>query len=96
MAKRIENLFYLAPIEDPKAWKSVLGFFNQKFSLDIDLEGISQKIRRQNEEIHKLRRRKPVTDKYLTQLEGGFMLNEKEQERLVKEVYESLKECKRG
>ena len=42
MAKRIENLFYLAPIEEPKAWKSVLGFFNQKFSLDIDLEGISQ------------------------------------------------------
>ena len=91
-----ETPFYLAPVEDPTACKRVLEFFNQKFSLDINLEGISQEIKTQNEEIHKLRRRKPVIDKYLSQLEGGFMLNEKEQEKLVKEVYQSLKEYKRA
>ena len=64
----------------------------KKLMEDIDLEEISQKIKTQNEEIHKLRRRSPVIDKYLSQLEGGFTLNEKEQERLAKEVYQSLKE----
>jgi len=88
--------FYLARLEDPAAWKRVLEFFYQKFSLDIDLEEISQKIKTQNEEIYKLRRRSPVIDKYLSQLEGGFTLNEKEQERLAKEVYQSLKGYIRG
>jgi len=88
--------FYLAPVEDPKAWKKVLEFFNQKFSLDIDLEEISQKIKTQNEEIHKLRKRNPVIDKYFSQLEGGFTLNEKEQEKLAREVYQSLKGYIRG
>ncbi|TET62054.1 hypothetical protein E3J48_04895 [Candidatus Aerophobetes bacterium] len=92
----VEVPFYLASVEDPKAWKRVLEFFNQKFSLNIDLEGISQKIKTQNEKIQKLRRRKPAVDKYLSQLESEFMLNEKEQEKLAKEVYKSLKEHQRG
>jgi proteasome assembly chaperone (PAC2) family protein len=88
----VEIPFYLARVEDPTSWKRVLEFFNQKFSLGIDLEEISQDIKTQNEEIYKLRRTKPAIDKYLSQLESGFMLNEKEQEKLVKEIYQSLKE----
>ena len=96
MSLWVEVPFYLASVEDPQAWKRVLEFFNQKFSLNIDLEGISQKIKTQNEKIQKLRRRKPAVDKYLSQLESEFMLNGKEQEKLAKEVYKSLKEHQRG
>ncbi|MFQ6067039.1 MAG: hypothetical protein ACE5K3_07160 [bacterium] len=80
------------PLRGVEVENDVVRFPESKFYFCGRLEEISQEIKTQNEEIYKLRRRRPVVDKYLSQLEGGFMLNEKEQEKLVKEVYQSLKE----
>lgn len=84
--------FYLAAQEDPKAWRRMLEFFDRRFTLNIDLEEISEEIKKQNKKITSIRRQKPAINKYIGQLERGFMLNEKEQEKLAKEVYQFLKE----
>jgi len=86
--------FYLAAEEDPKAWRRILEFFDRKFTLNIDLEEISEEIKKQNKKMMSIRRKKPVINKYISQLEKGFMLNEKEQEKLAKEVYGLLKKRK--
>lgn len=87
----IEIPFYLAPLEDPRAWRKVLEFFNQRLHLDLNLEEISSRIKTQNEKIYRLRKEKRRVDSYLGQLEAGSVLSEREQKELIKEVYQSLK-----
>ena len=87
----VEIPFYLASLEDPRAWKRVLEFFNQGLHLNIDLEKISSRIKTQNEKIYRLRKEKRRVDSYLSQLEAGSVLSEREQKELIKEVYQSLK-----
>jgi len=87
----VEIPFYLASLEDPRAWKKVLEFFNQGLNLDLDLEEISSRIKTQNEKIYRLRKEKRRVDGYLSQLEAGSVLSEREQKELIKEVCQSLK-----
>lgn len=87
--------FYLVALDDPKAQKKVLEFFNQRFDLRIDFNDLDEEITRRNENIAQMRTRLPEIDEYITRLESNLRLSEDENERLVKEIKKFLRE-KRG
>ena len=82
--------FYLAPREDPQAIKLTLSFLNRRFDFGLDLGGFDLEIRDQDEKIAQLRRENTEINKYISQLESGFGLDEDEQLKLAEEVYELL------
>lgn len=82
--------FYLAAGEDPAAIKLTLSFLDSRFSLGLDLGEIDSEIRNQNEKIAQLREEDAEINEYINRLESGLSLNEEEQVRLAKEVYELL------
>jgi len=82
--------FYLAAGEDLLAIKLTLSFLDRRFSLGLDLGEFDQGIRNQNEKIAQLRRKNTEINEYINRLESGLSLNEEEQVRLAREVYEVL------
>jgi proteasome assembly chaperone (PAC2) family protein len=82
--------FYLAAREDPQAIKMILSFLNRRFNLDLNLERFNLEIENQNKKIVQLRRENAEIDQYINRLESGLRLDEEEQLKLVKEVYEIL------
>ncbi len=84
--------FYLAPREDPTATKLTLSFLDRRFSLGLDLGQLDLEIRNQYEKIAGLRREDTEIDEYINRLESGLSLNEEEQVKLAREVYELLEE----
>ncbi|MGQ9508310.1 MAG: PAC2 family protein [Thermodesulfobacteriota bacterium] len=83
--------FYLASGEDPEAMRVVLSFLNHRFNLSLELEKFEKKIRKQEEEILNLRKENHEIDDYISRLEKGLPLDEEEQVKLAKEVYEYLR-----
>jgi proteasome assembly chaperone (PAC2) family protein len=83
--------FYLATREDPQAIKLILSFLNRRFNLDLDLGEFDLEINDQNEKIAQLRNEDTEINKYISMLENGQGLDEEEQLKLVREVYELLK-----
>ena len=84
--------FYLASVDDPKAQRSVLEFFNQRFDLGIDFHDLDEEIKRQNHIIAEVRSNFPDIDESIKKLEGNIMLSEEESVKLVKQIEDSLKE----
>jgi proteasome assembly chaperone (PAC2) family protein len=82
--------FYLADREDPQAIKLVLSFLNRRFDLGLDLGGFDREISDQNERIARLRSEDVEIDKWITRLENGLQLDEEEQFKLTRKVYEIL------
>jgi len=82
--------FYLAAREDPAATKLTLSFLDRRFSLGLDLGELDLEIRNQNEKIAQLRKENAEINKYINQLESGLSLNEEEQVKLAREVYQLL------
>jgi proteasome assembly chaperone (PAC2) family protein len=82
--------FYLATRENPQAIKLTLSFLNRRFNLGLDLGRFDLEIRYQNEKIAQLRKEDAEINKYISMLEGGQRLDEKEQLKLAREVYELL------
>ena len=68
----------------------VLSFFNRRFDLDLDLTGLDLEIKDQSERLARLRREEPQIDRYISTLEMGLSLNEKEQLTLAQTVTEFL------
>jgi len=84
--------FYLAAREDPAAIKLTLSFLDRRFSLGLDLGDLDTEITNQYVRIAQLRREDAEIDKYINLLESGLSLNEEEQVKLAREVYEILEE----
>jgi proteasome assembly chaperone (PAC2) family protein len=82
--------FYLADREDPQAIKLVLSFLNKRFDLGLDLGGFDREISDQNERIARLRSEDVEIDQCITRLENGLQLDEEEQLKLTRKVYETL------
>jgi len=82
--------FYLAAREDPAATKLTLSFLDKRFGLGLDLAELDLEIRNQYEKIARLRREDAEIDRYINRLESGLSLNEEEQVRLAKEIYDLL------
>lgn len=82
--------FYLAAGEDPAAIKLTLSFLDSRFSLGLDLGELDPEIGNQNEKIAQLREQNSEINEYINRLESGLSLNEEEQVRLARAVYELL------
>ncbi len=80
--------FYLATREDPQAIKLTLSFLNRRFDLGLDLGKFDLEIKYQNEKIAELRKENSEINKYISMLENGRGLDEEEQLKLAREVYE--------
>ena len=87
--------FYLAAVDDPKAQRRVLEFFNQRFGLGIDFSDLDEESKSQNKKIAQVRNSFPDIDESIRKLESNLMLSEEESQRLVKEIEKFLRE-KRG
>jgi len=83
--------FYLVAMEDAKAQKIVLEFFDRRFNLGIDFKDLDEEIRRQNEKIAQVRIRSSEIDGYINKLENNQDLSEEESEKLIKEIEEVFK-----
>ncbi len=88
--------FYLAAVEDPKAQKKLLEFFDQRLSLQIDFQDIDEDIRRQNEKIARVRDSSPEINDYIGKLESNLRLSENENENLLKQIEEFLRRKEPG
>lgn len=82
--------FYLGATEDQSAVKTTLSFLSQCFHLNLDLSELDNKIQKKNEALAQLREEDPQVEEYITQLEGGYTLNENEQMELTKKVYDYM------
>ena len=87
--------FYLAAVDDPKAQRRVLEFFNERFDLRIDFSDLDEEIERQNQIIAEVRNGFPDIDESIKRLESNLRLSAKENQKLVKEIERFLRE-KRG
>jgi len=83
--------FYLVAGSDPRAWKKVLEFLDNRLSLEMDLRDVTEEAMRQNEKIAHLRSESPEVDGYIEKLETSIALTQEESEQLVKEVDDFLK-----
>jgi proteasome assembly chaperone (PAC2) family protein len=91
MSLWLEVPFYLAANEDMQAIKFALSFLDQRFHLNLDFEKIELDIKEQNEKIDSLRDNDERINKYISLIESGIHLNEEDQLKLAKEIYELLK-----
>jgi proteasome assembly chaperone (PAC2) family protein len=82
--------FYLASRDDPQATKLTLSFLDRRLNLGLDLGEFDSEIGDQNEKISHLRNEDAEIDRYIHQLERGASLNQEEQLKLAKEIYEAL------
>jgi len=83
--------FYLAAVQDAEAAKRVLSFLNHRFNLALDLGRFEIGAMVQNERIAQLRRENAETDQMVHRLENGESLNEEEQLKLTRDIYDVLK-----
>jgi len=82
--------FYLAALEDPRACKQVLSILDRRFNLGLDFAELDQETEKQDRLIVELMEQESDVHKYLTMLERGIMLSEKESEALANKVAEFL------
>ncbi len=81
---------YLVAVDDPKAQKRVLEFFNQRFNLRIDFNDLDVGIKSRDEKIARVRTCFPEIDEYISKLESNLRLSERENKKSVKEIEEFL------
>jgi len=86
--------FYLAVQEDPKAWETMIEFFDKRFNLGIDFNEIEQEVEKQEDLINQMRMENPEVDEYIRKLETYRQLAHDESEKVVKEIENLLQ--KRG
>ena len=78
--------FYLLPVDDPKAKKKVLEFFNEIFNLGIDLGDLDEEISWQNQMIAEARRNFSDIDEPIRRLESNLRLSAEENQKLLKDI----------
>lgn len=83
--------YYLVSIDDPRACKRLVYFFNSKFDLGVDFTGLDLRIKQQNERIAGLFERSPELEAFVRRLEAGEGLDGEESEKLAREMSEALK-----
>ncbi|MDP2932423.1 MAG: PAC2 family protein [Chloroflexota bacterium] len=86
--------FYLVPMDDPRAQKRVLEFFNRRFDLKLDFTDLDADISRQNEELAEVRSRVPDVDEFIKRLESNLALSTEENQKLATEVENFFREKK--
>ena len=82
--------YYLVSIDDPRACKRLVYFFNSKFNLGVDFTKLDMRIAQQNDRIASLFQRLPELEAFVRRLEAGEGLNGEESEQLAREMSEAL------
>ena len=83
--------YYLVSIDDPRACKRLVYFFNSKFDLGVDFTRLDGQIAQQNDKIAGLFQRSPEIEGFVRRLEAGDGLDGEESEKLAREIAEALK-----
>jgi predicted ATP-grasp superfamily ATP-dependent carboligase len=83
--------FYLVSLDDPRACKRLVYFFNSKFDLGVDFTELDEQIAQQNNKIAGLFERLPELEAFVRRLETGDGLDGEESEKLTREMSEALK-----
>lgn len=83
--------YYLAPSDDPQACKKAAEFLDRRFNLGMDFKDLDAEISGQNERIAQLRIHFPEIDNCMRKLESKLGLTPEENEKLVREICESIK-----
>lgn len=83
--------YYLVSIDDPRACKRLVYFFNSKFDLGVDFTKLDEQITQQNDKIAGLFGRSPELEAFVRRLEAGDGLDGEESEKLAREMAEALK-----
>lgn len=83
---------YLISSEDPQAWRKAIEFLDIRFNLSIDFKELDENVATQNEKISGARVRLPEVDNFIRKLESNLVLTPEENEKLVKEMDEFLRE----
>lgn len=83
--------FYLVGVDDPKARRRVLEFFNQRLDLRIDLSDLDEEIAQQNQAIAGMRSSFPEIDAAINRLESNLGLSVEENQKLIEEMEKLLK-----
>ncbi len=82
--------FYLATVDDYRAQKSMLEFFNKKFNLKIGLDVLDDAIRRQSSEMQKLREKDPQVDHYMKLMDENISLSHEDNINLANKISQYL------
>lgn len=82
--------FYLATVDDYRAQKSTLEFFNKRFNLKICLDALDDAIRQQFSEMLKLREQDPQVDHYMKLIDKRIRLSQEDNLRLANKVSQFL------
>lgn len=80
--------FYLLTLDDPRAVKRLVYFFNSKFDLGIDFTALDAEIAEQNHKIDQLFTQMPEIEGFIRRLEVGEGLDTDEAEKLTQTVAE--------
>ena len=83
--------FYLAGTADIQAWREILAFINKRYECGFDFTDLDKKIANTNMKLAKARHDYAELNSYLSRLEANQGLTIAENERLVKEIEEFLK-----
>ena len=83
--------YYLVSIDDPRACKRLVYFFNSKYDLGVDFTKLDEQIAQQNDKIARLFERAPELESFVRRLETGDGLDGEESEKLAREMAEALK-----
>jgi proteasome assembly chaperone (PAC2) family protein len=83
---------YLISTEDPQAWRKAIEFLDIRLSLGIDFKDLDENVAKQNEKIAGARVRLPEVENFIRKLESNLFLTPEENEKLVKEMDEFLRE----
>jgi predicted ATP-grasp superfamily ATP-dependent carboligase len=83
---------YLISTEDPQAWRKAIEFVDIRFNLGIDFTELDENVAMQNEKISGARVQLPEVDNSIRKLESNLVLTPEENEKLIKEMDEFLRE----
>ena len=83
--------FYLTSVDDTQSWRMLLEFFDKRFGLGLDFSDLDQKIEEQYEKLNRARTTSPELDGYIKRLETSQPLTQDENDKLVMDIEEILK-----
>lgn len=82
--------FYLGSAPDPKAWRKIVGFLDDRLNLELDFRDLDEEVLRHDAKMAQLRSRSADVDTCIHRLESNIALSDAENEKLVSKVQEFL------
>jgi proteasome assembly chaperone (PAC2) family protein len=81
---------YLVNAGDPLNQKMILDFLNRRLDLGLDLDPLTEAVKKQNVKIAEIRQKTAEIDNYINRLETNLDITEEETQKLIFEIENSL------